>query len=99
MLPHRLVHPYLSVFGGGLVFGDSFRVDSVGGTFGTSLGVDGPSCGFVGESERQINPDYPCWIGPEDWENTFIVDPFGPDFTVADALRNFVADGSSGFVK
>ncbi|MEM6962903.1 MAG: hypothetical protein AAF550_14345 [Myxococcota bacterium] len=40
MLPHRMVHPYVEITGGGLLFGDSFRVDSAGGAFGAGFGIE-----------------------------------------------------------
>jgi len=46
-------------------------------------------------TECPINADYLPWVGPDDWETTLLVDPFGPDIIAADALRNSV-DGSVG---
>ena len=41
-------------------------------------------------AECPINADYLPWVGPDDWETTLLIDPFGPDIIAADALRNSV---------
>ena len=43
-----------------------------------------------------INNDYLTWIGPDDWETTSLVDPFGPNIIAADALRNSVDNSVGG---
>ncbi len=43
-----------------------------------------------------INNDYLPWIEPDDWVGVSLVDPFGPNTLVADALRNAVDNSVGG---
>ncbi|MBD3867003.1 MAG: TonB-dependent receptor [Acidobacteria bacterium] len=43
-----------------------------------------------------INADYLPWIGPDDWESTFLIVPFSPNILAATALRNAVDNSVGG---
>jgi iron complex outermembrane receptor protein len=71
-------------------------VPQVGTIFGnTENCVDARLQPETDPTECPINTDYLPWIGPDDWETTELINPFGPNITAADALRAAV-DGSVG---
>ena len=43
-----------------------------------------------------INADYLPWVGPDDWETTFLIVPFSPNILAAAALRNAVDNSVGG---